>query len=89
MFVWTVLVRRPHGAGRGGPGAAAGPAAELGGLGGAYRLVLFLPYAVPGFISILVFKGLFNQNLGEVNLILRRLFGIRPAWFSDPALAQG
>jgi maltose/maltodextrin transport system permease protein len=55
---------------------------------GAYRLVLFLPYAVPGFISILVFKGLFNQNLGEVNLILESLFGIRPAWFSDPLLAR-
>jgi len=55
---------------------------------GAYRMVLFLPYAVPGFISILVFKGLFNQNLGEVNLILHGLFGIKPAWFSDPALAR-
>jgi maltose/maltodextrin transport system permease protein len=55
---------------------------------GAYRLVLFLPYAVPGFISILVFKGLFNQNLGEVNLILNQLFGIKPAWFSDPWLAK-
>jgi maltose/maltodextrin transport system permease protein len=55
---------------------------------GAYRLVLFLPYAVPGFISILVFKGLFNQNLGEVNFILHGLFGIRPAWFSEPLLAK-
>jgi maltose/maltodextrin transport system permease protein len=55
---------------------------------GLYRLVLFLPYAVPGFLSILVFKGLFNQNLGEINLILHALFGIRPAWFSDPTLAR-
>ena len=55
---------------------------------GAYRLVLFLPYAVPGFISILVFKGLFNQNLGEVNFILNGLFGVKPAWFSDPLLAR-
>ncbi len=55
---------------------------------GAYRLVLFLPYAVPGFISILVFKGLFNQNLGEINFILHGLFGLRPAWFSDPLLAK-
>ncbi len=55
---------------------------------GAYRLVLFLPYAVPGFISILIFKGLFNQNLGEINFILEGLFGIRPAWFSDPTLAR-
>jgi maltose/maltodextrin transport system permease protein len=53
-----------------------------------YRLVLFLPYAVPGFISILVFKGLFNQNLGEINLILSGLFGIKPAWFSDPFYAR-
>jgi len=53
-----------------------------------YRLMLFLPYAVPGFISILVFKGLFNNNTGEINLILGTLFGIKPAWFSDPFLAK-
>ena len=53
-----------------------------------YQLLLFLPYAVPGFISILIFKGLFNQNLGEINMILEGLFGIRPAWFSDPLLAK-
>jgi maltose/maltodextrin transport system permease protein len=55
---------------------------------GFYRLLLFLPYAVPGFISILVFKGLFNNNTGEINLILQSLFGIRPTWFSDPFLAK-
>ena len=55
---------------------------------GGYRILLFLPYAVPGFISILVFKGLFNQNVGEINLILGALFGIKPAWFSDPLLAK-
>jgi maltose/maltodextrin transport system permease protein len=54
----------------------------------AYRLALFLPYAVPGFISILIFKGLFNQNLGEINLILGTLFGVKPQWFSDPFLAK-
>lgn len=53
-----------------------------------YRTLLFLPYAVPGFISILVFKGLFNQNFGEINAILDALFGVRPAWFSDPLLAK-
>ena len=39
-----------------------------------YRTLLFLPHAVPGFISILVFKGLFNQNFGEINAILDALF---------------
>jgi maltose/maltodextrin transport system permease protein len=53
-----------------------------------YRLMLFLPYAIPGFISILVFKGLFNANFGEINLILNGLFGIKPSWFSDPFLAK-
>ncbi len=53
-----------------------------------YRTLLFLPYAVPGFISILVFKGLFNQNFGEINAILDALFGIKPAWFADPFLAK-
>ena len=53
-----------------------------------YRTLLFLPYAVPGFISILVFKGLFNQNFGEINAILDAVFGIKPAWFADPLLAK-
>jgi maltose/maltodextrin transport system permease protein len=53
-----------------------------------YRTLLFLPYAVPGFISILVFKGLFNQNFGEINMILNALFGIKPSWFADPLLAK-
>ena len=55
---------------------------------GLYRLLLILPYAVPAFISILVFRGLFNQNFGEINLILRGLFGIQPQWFTDPTLAR-
>ncbi|CAH0526645.1 maltose ABC transporter permease MalF [Vibrio hippocampi] len=54
----------------------------------AYRLLLILPYAVPAFISILIFKGLFNQSFGEVNMVLENLFGISPAWFSDPFMAK-
>ena len=53
-----------------------------------YRVLLILPYAVPSFISILVFKGLFNQNFGEINLILNTLFGINPSWFTDAGLAR-
>lgn len=55
---------------------------------GLYRVLLFLPYAVPGFISILVFKGLFNENSGEINLLLDTVFGIQPSWFTDPMLAK-
>ncbi len=53
-----------------------------------YRVLLILPYAVPAFISILIFKGLFNQSFGEVNMVLQGLFGISPSWFSDPILAK-
>lgn len=53
-----------------------------------YRLMLFLPYAVPAFISIPVFRGLFNENLGEINLVLDQLFQIRPGWFSEAGLAR-
>ncbi|MDX5378174.1 MAG: maltose ABC transporter permease MalF [Halomonas sp.] len=53
-----------------------------------YRTLLILPYAVPAFISILIFKGMFNQHFGEINLILDALFGVRPSWFTDPWLAR-
>lgn len=53
-----------------------------------YRLLLFLPYAVPGFISMLVFKGLFNRNFGEINMILDAVFGIRPDWTGNGNLAR-
>jgi maltose/maltodextrin transport system permease protein len=53
-----------------------------------YRLLLILPYSVPAFISILVFKGIFNQNFGELNLVLKALFNIAPNWNTDPFLAK-
>ncbi|MFY0664318.1 MAG: maltose ABC transporter permease MalF [Natronospirillum sp.] len=53
-----------------------------------YRVLMILPYAVPAFISIQIFKGLFNQGFGEINMILEMFFGIRPAWFTDPTLAK-
>ena len=55
---------------------------------GFYRVMLILPYAIPAFISILVFKGLFNQNFGEINLFLEAAFGIKPDWYTTPFLAK-
>ncbi|NLS11837.1 maltose ABC transporter permease MalF [Vibrio sp. SM6] len=55
---------------------------------GIYRVLLILPYAVPSFISILIFKGLFNQSFGEINMMLEAMFGISPSWFSDPLMAR-
>ncbi len=53
-----------------------------------YQTMFFIPYTVPAFISILIFKGLFNQNTGEINQILEMLVGIHPSWFSTPFLAK-
>ena len=36
----------------------------------------------------MIFKGLFNQSFGEINLILNNLFGIRLEWFNNPFLAK-
>lgn len=55
---------------------------------GFYRVMLILPYAIPAFISILVFKGLFNQNFGEINMFLEAAFGIKPDWYTNPMLAK-
>ncbi|MEZ4359675.1 MAG: maltose ABC transporter permease MalF [Kofleriaceae bacterium] len=61
---------------------------------GLYRVLLFIPYAIPSFISIQVFKGLFNQNFGEVNLLLGQLSellglaAIHPPWFTNAWLAK-
>ena len=90
IFVWTVLFSALTVLFATVIGMALAVALEWPALKGRalYRTLLFLPYAVPGFISILVFKGLFNQNFGEINAILDALFGVRPAWFADPTLAR-
>jgi maltose/maltodextrin transport system permease protein len=53
-----------------------------------YRTMLILPYAVPAILSILIFKGLFNQQFGAVNEVLKGIFGFAPAWESNPWAAR-
>jgi maltose/maltodextrin transport system permease protein len=51
---------------------------------GIYRTLFILPYAVPGILSILILKGLFNQEFGAVNGLLKGIFGFAPAWETNP-----
>jgi ABC-type sugar transport system permease subunit len=37
---------------------------------GIYRSLLVIPYAIPGFLSLLVWKGLLNDDFGVVNKLL-------------------
>ena len=53
-----------------------------------YRILLILPYAIPLFIAALMFRGLFNPDSGEINLLLTRLFGSELPWFSNGLLTQ-
>ncbi|MFT7418263.1 MAG: maltose/maltodextrin transport system permease protein [Reinekea sp.] len=55
---------------------------------GLYQVLLILPYAVPGFILIMIFRALFNQNLGQINYVLDVLFNIAPEWNSDPHFSR-
>ncbi|MGO1228728.1 MAG: ABC transporter permease subunit [Brachybacterium sp.] len=49
-----------------------------------YRSILILPYAIPGFISLLVWSNFYNQEFGLINQTL----GLNLNWFGDPTLAQ-
>ncbi len=57
-----------------------------------YRSLLILPYAMPGFISIIVWRGLFNPRFGKVSELLDPLLGIfgasSPPWLADPFWAK-
>jgi arabinogalactan oligomer/maltooligosaccharide transport system permease protein len=38
-----------------------------------YRSILVIPYAIPGFLSLLVWRGLFNDDFGVVNGLIGHL----------------
>ena len=46
------------------------------------RVLLIVPYAIPGFISVLIWRGLFNPILGVIGS------NFDPGWFSDPFFAK-
>ncbi|QKO14776.1 Maltose transport system permease protein MalF [Dickeya solani] len=49
------------------------------------RTIFILPWAVPGFVTILVFAGMFNDSFGVINNAILASVGISPkAWLTDP-----
>ncbi|WP_078552525.1 sugar ABC transporter permease [Bacillus alkalicellulosilyticus] len=49
------------------------------------RTVFILPWAVPGFVSILIFSALFHESFGAINRdIIQPILGMNIAWMSDP-----
>ncbi len=49
------------------------------------RTVFILPWAVPAFVSILVFAGMFNESFGTINTDILAFFGIdNIPWMTEP-----
>lgn len=51
-----------------------------------YRALLILPYAFPGFLSALLWKGMLNKSFGMINTTI--LGGVNIDWLGDPWLAK-
>jgi arabinogalactan oligomer / maltooligosaccharide transport system permease protein len=49
-----------------------------------YRSLLLLPYAIPGFISLLVWRSFYNRDFGLINQILH----VNVNWFGNPWYAR-
>ena len=49
-----------------------------------YRSLLILPYAMPGFAMLLVWRDMFNTDFGVIN----QTFGLSVNWFGDPWTAR-
>ncbi|MBK6405147.1 MAG: sugar ABC transporter permease [Holophagales bacterium] len=50
----------------------------------AYRVLLILPWAMPNYITALIWQGMFHQQFGVVNQVVQ-MFGMEPvSWFETP-----
>ncbi len=55
-----------------------------------YRVVLIVPWAIPFYISALVWKFFFNGEFGTINNLLRTVgWAAPPTWLNQPATAFG
>jgi ABC-type sugar transport system permease subunit len=53
-----------------------------------FRSVILIPYAIPAFISVVVWRGILDPNLGVINNILTPLFGSAPNWYGSATAAR-
>lgn len=49
---------------------------------------LLIPYTIPSLITIIIWRGMFNNQVGVINRTLDTMFGIAPEWTVDPSLAK-
>lgn len=55
-----------------------------------WRTIYILPWAIPGMISLLIFRNMFNGQFGAINVFLRShgMISQNIQWLSDPTLAK-
>ena len=54
-----------------------------------YRIFLIIPYSIPFFISVLIFKGMFNKDFGVINEVLASLgMTSNIDWLGNPIWAK-
>lgn len=53
-----------------------------------YRSLFIIPYAVPGFISIIIWRGLLNDTIGPVNKMLSSIGIDSIPWLLHPTWAK-
>ncbi|MEM9764930.1 MAG: sugar ABC transporter permease, partial [Pseudomonadota bacterium] len=49
-----------------------------------YRVLLILPWAIPNYITALIWKGMFHQQFGVINQFIQMFGGEPIAWFDSP-----
>jgi ABC-type sugar transport system permease subunit len=52
------------------------------------KSALIIPYAIPGMISILIWRGMLNENVGVISTTLQNVVGYSPPWSTDPGWAK-
>src|SRR5690606_24122134 len=52
------------------------------------RGLLIIPYTVPALITILIWRGMLNPELGVIDRTMEALFGWAPPWFTSPWWAK-
>ncbi len=53
----------------------------------AFRILLILPWAIPNYITALIWRGMFHKQFGAINGLLE-LLGFEPlSWFTQPVTA--
>lgn len=48
-----------------------------------YRVILILPWAIPNYITALIWKGMFHQQFGAINQVIQMFGGSPVAWYDS------